>query len=150
MKRRSFGITLLELLIVMSIIGVLVGIGGITGSSIARRQAAQGAVATFQQSVWQGATAAASRGLRVNLVRQGNDLQLINASNDELLRRFELPAGVDIQAGNPILRFLPPGKVDDGSLKALKDGLIIETSEGRYRVEISVIGEVRSVRLGDS
>ena len=86
MRRKSEGITILELVIVLAIIGILGGIAVVSGSTIARRQAAHGAIATFQQSVWQGATAAASRGLTVELIRSGGQLQLVNAANDTVLR----------------------------------------------------------------
>ena len=146
MRRKSEGITILELVIVLAIIGILGGIAVVSGSTIARRQAAHGAIATFQQSVWQGATAAASRGLTVELIRSGGQLQLVNTANDTVLRRFDLPNGVDIPVENPILRFLPPGKVDRDTLP---EEFVIDTGEGRYTLQISIIGEVRSEQIGD-
>lgn len=148
--RRNAGVSLLELIIVMGIFAILVGLGAVGWNSFARRTAAQGAVATFQQSVWQGATAAASRGIIVELVREGNELQLINTNDgNAVLRRYEIPAEVTFTAENPILRFLPPGKVELGSLQGLGGGLTINTGEGTYDLNISIIGEVKSEKVGD-
>lgn len=148
MKARTRGLTILELVVVMAIIGILATVGVVAGNAIARRQSAQGAVATFQQSVWQGATAAASRGITVELRRSGDDLVLVDVEDDRTLRRYQLPSGVDIPVENPILRFLPPGKVDLQTLEGL-EGLVIDTGEGRYALDISLIGEVRSSKVGD-
>lgn len=145
MKKKS-GITILELLIALAILGVVAGIGVMNGRRAAQVQSARGAVATFQQSVWQGATAAASRGLTVELNRTDAGLALV-ASDGRIVREYELPEEVDISADNPILRFLPPGKVDLSTLDRLDD-LVIDTGYGSYSVEISLIGEVRSVSLG--
>ncbi len=149
MHRNTSGLTMIELLIVIAIIGILGGIGFISGADIARRKSAEGAITTFQQSVWQGATMAASRGTIVQLNREGRELHLVDADSNTIRRRYELPAGVDIPVSNPILRFLPPGKIDASSFNSLPDNLIITTSEGRYRIEVSVIGEVMAERIGD-
>ena len=150
MQAKSNGFTLRELLIVLAIIGVLATVGITSGAGIARRQAAQGAIATFQQSVWQGATLAASRGQTIELRRSGDELHLVGTRTGNTLRTYELPAGVDIPVSNPILSFLPPGKVDTTSLNNLPDELVINTGEGRYELTISLIGEVFATRLGDS
>lgn len=150
MKRADEGMTLMELLIVIAILAIVLGIGVMNGRQVAQRQAARGAVATFQQSVWQGATAAASRGITVELLRTADGLALINVDNDVVLRAYEMPSSVVINADNPILRFLPPGKVDLSTLEALPDDLIVDTGDERYRLEISLIGEVEPARIGDS
>lgn len=147
MKDRA-GITILELLVVIAILGVIAGIGIMNGRRAAQAQTARGAVATFQQSVWQGASAAASRGLTIELNRTEEGLALVD-TDDRVIRVYELPASVDIPVDNPILRFLPPGKVDLSTL-SLVDDLVIDTGHGRYTVEISLIGEVRSISIGGS
>lgn len=146
MMRNQWGITILELLIVMAILGVIASIGVMNGRRTAQVQSARGAIATFQQSVWQGATAAASRGLTIELNRTEAGLALV-AADDHVVREYELPQAVAIPVDNPILRFLPPGKVDLDTLGQL-EGLVIDTGFGRYSVEISLIGEVRSVSMG--
>ncbi len=146
--RRPAGMTLLELIIVMAIIAAVAGIGVMNGRLAAQRQAAKGAVATFQQSVWQGATAAAARGLTVELHRTAKGLALVNVANGQVLREYDVPASVTINTPNPILRFTPPGKVDLETLDALPDTLVIDTGQGAYAVEISLIGEVKARPLG--
>lgn len=146
--RTRNGFTLLEVLIVIGIVGVLSGVAVIGWQGAARRNAARGSIATFQQSVWQGATAAASRGAVVELIQEGRHLVLIDTSNsDRRLRSYELPRGVEIPVDNPILRFLPPGKVDSDSLSSLPEDFTLDTGEGQYRLRISVIGEVISEPL---
>lgn len=142
------GITLLEVLVVIGIIAIVAGIGFTSARLIARNAADRGAIATFQQSVWQGATSAAARGLVVELQRQGNELVLVEAASGRQLRTFDLPAGVIIPVDNPILTFLPPGKVSTESLEGLPADFQISTNAGSYSVEISVIGEVRAVANG--
>lgn len=142
------GFTLLELLIVIAVIGIVGGLAFVNGHRIAQRQEASGAIATFQQSVWQGATAAASRGSVVELNRTDDGLELVDLNRDRVLRRYELPSEVSIGAENPILRFLPPGKVDLSTLPDREKGLMVSTGQGDYRLKVSLIGEVMSEAQG--
>jgi Tfp pilus assembly protein FimT len=147
MTRRTHGISVLELLIVLAIIGIVGGIGFLNGRRIATDQSAQGALATIQQSIWQGATAAASRGRDIELALQNGELSLQEADGT-VLRSFELPDTVstNLAAGagqdGVALRFLPPGKVDLATLDALPDPITFQTSDATYRLSVSVIGEV--------
>jgi len=146
--RMRKGITLLEFLVVMAIIGIVGGLAFVNGHRIAQRQEARGAVATCQRSVWQGATAAASRGSVVELNRTDDGLELVDLRQERVLRRYDLPANVSIAVQNPILRFTPPGKVDLSTLPDRDQGLLIDTGEGEYRLRISLIGEVMSSEEG--
>lgn len=146
MRLRNAGMSVLELLIVLGIFAIIVGIGWFGGSALSRRTAAEGAVATFQQSVWQGATAAAARGLVVDLVRTDAQLLLINVNTDEVLRAYDFPAEATISVENPILRFLPPGKVDLEGPNALPEDLVITSGDRSYQLDVSLIGEVRAER----
>ena len=143
-RPRTAGFTLLELLIVIAIIAVVAGIAVMSGRPIVRGQEGAAAIKTMQQSVWQGATMAASRGVRTVLVLNGNDLEVRNADNDELIRRFELPdeASLNVEDGT-LLAFTPPGKVDEATLSALPDPLRITSNDSIYDLQISLIGEVR-------
>src|SRR5690625_1625308 len=143
---RTDGLTLLELIVVVAIIGIVAGIGVINGNRIARQESSQAAVATLQQSVWQGATAAASRGREIDLRFDGQNLTLVDASDESLMRTFELPGEAETNLPNgTVLKCLPPGKVDTTLLDQLNadGGLQIDTGQNVYSLEISIIGEVR-------
>lgn len=144
-SRREFGFTVIELLIVCAIVGIIAGVVVLAGRPVVRGQEGLAAVKSMQQSVWQGATMAASRGVRTNLVYTGTGLEVRNATTSAVIRHFDLPAGatLNVTAGSAFLQFTPPGKVDAASLAALPNPLRIVTSGGSYDLQISLIGEVR-------
>ncbi|MBW7929664.1 MAG: prepilin-type N-terminal cleavage/methylation domain-containing protein, partial [Fimbriimonadaceae bacterium] len=80
MPRSTFtgGFSLSEILIVLAIVGTLAGVGFVFGRQILQGQQNRSAINTVQQSVWQGATAAASRGITAELFRNGRVLQVRN------------------------------------------------------------------------
>ncbi len=83
-------------------------------------------VNTFQQAVWQGATMAAARGFRTELVRDGDELVVRRVSNGDVLRSFELDANATLNvADGQVLVFTPPGAVLEASLAALPDPIEI-------------------------
>ncbi len=133
------GITLIELIIVVALLGIVLGFGYMIGREFVRRSDERSAVNTFQQAVWQGATIASARGFRTQLVRTGNELQ-VQRLDGTVLRSFEFATGVTLNVpGNPILVFTPPGRID-----ALPASAIQITADGTtYTLEISLIGEVR-------
>lgn len=141
---RRHGFTLLELLVVMAILAVVVGLVVMNGRPIVQGQAQQAAVRTMQQSVWQGATMAASRGVTTSLILAGNDLEVRNSDTNEVIRRFELPEEVSLNiADGTILIFTPPGKVLASSLSDLPSPFQITANGQARNLEISLIGEVR-------
>lgn len=141
---RRHGFTLLELLVVMAILAIVVGLVVMNGRPIVQGQAQQAAIRTMQQSVWQGATMAASRGVTTNLVLEGNELEVRNSNTNEAIRRFELPDDVTLNiADGTILVFTPPGKVLASSLNDLPDPFQITVNGEARTLEISLIGEVR-------
>ncbi len=143
---RQRGLTTIELLIVMAILAIVATLGIINYRQILRGQEERAAVQSIQQTVWQGATAAAARGVLVNLVRSGNEFRLVDTNSGAVLKRFDLPNGVTSNwPANQPLVFTPPGKVAPNSLTSLPSPLTITSSEGRVtRLTVSLIGEVRA------
>lgn len=138
-----YGVTIVELLIVVAILGIVLGIGVINGRRIADNQSEAAAVRSLQQMVWQGATAAAARGRVVTMRLEDRELVLRvgDAATGQVLRRDELPSGVstNMPQGN-VLTFTPPGKIE--SLEGRQE-FYLEGSQGRSNIEFSIIGEVR-------
>lgn len=142
---RSDGITIVEVMIVLAIIGIIGAIGFLNGRSIAASRTADASLATLQQSIWQGASAAASRGRDVELVRNGFELVLRDAASGETIRTLELDDAVETNLPDGVaLLFLPPGKVDRDSLDDLPSDLYLATPDRNYGLEVSLIGEVRA------
>lgn len=143
---RSKGITVVELLIVVAILGVLVGIAVLNGFRVFTGQEARAAVTSIQQTVWQGATAAAARGVVTRLSRSGDSFVLTDTSTDAALKRFDLPESVTFNwEDGQSLNFLPPGRVEVSSLDALPNPLVIEADGVTSVLTISLIGEVKAV-----
>lgn len=128
----------------MAVIAAVAGAIALGGRRIAQGQDANAAVKTMQQSVWQGATMAASRGVRTNLVLSGQELEVQVASSGAVIRRFELNTGASLNVSDgTLLTFTPPGKVDPASLAGLPSPLQLTTGGNTYDLQISLIGEVR-------
>lgn len=142
---RTSGLTLLEVLLVVAILGIVLGIGVFNGRQAVTVQGEMAAINSLQQTVWQGATAASSRGRIVTMRMEGRDLVLRLGDDPEgqVLRRETFPREVttNMPQGN-VLTFTPPGKVEINSLAAAQD-FYVATSRGQSSFEISVIGEVR-------
>jgi len=131
----------------LAIVGTLAGIGFVSGRQILRGQQNRSALVTLQQSIWQGATAAAAHGVPTELVRNGNHLTVQPVGGGSAFRTFELPATVttNLPEGASLV-FTPPGRIDPATLQALPDPLTLDANGVGYRLEISLIGEVRLVR----
>lgn len=143
MRRKGF--TVVELLIVLAIIGIVGAIGFINGRTIAEGRRADASLATLQQSIWQGASAAASRGRSVELVRAGFELVLREADSGDVIRTLEMDDAIETNLPSGVaLLFLPPGKVERTTLSALPDDLYLQTPDRRYGLQVSLIGEVRA------
>ncbi len=143
--RAANGITVLELLIVVAILGILAGLVAINGRRVLQGQEERAAITSIQQTVWQGATAAAARGVVVRLTRSGDEFVLSDTDSGAVLKRFELPRNVTSNwPDGQELEFTPPGKVDVDTLDALPDPLTVTTSTRTTGLTISLIGEVRA------
>jgi prepilin-type N-terminal cleavage/methylation domain-containing protein len=141
--RQRQGITLLELLVVIAVIGIVAAIGIFNGRRILQGQEERAAITSIQQTVWQGATAAAARGNATNLARAGSVFTLTEAATSRVLKRFELPQGVTTNwPENANLTFTPPGKV--ATLSILPNPLTIHASGKTTQLTISLIGEVKA------
>ncbi len=145
--RRVAGLTILELLVVLAILGIVGGIGIFNGRQLLANQEQRAAVTSLQQTIWQGATAAASRGTTVELVRSGRQFTLVDTGEAVVLKEFELPEAVSTNwPEGTALAFTPPGRVE--SLDSLPKDLWVSTSRQTIKLTISLIGEVRAEVVG--
>lgn len=144
--RSTLGLTTIELLIVIAILAIVATIGIMNYRQVLRGQEERAAIQSIQQTVWQGATAAAARGVLVNLTRSGDVFTLAESVSGRVLKTFELPNGVTSNwPTGQALVFTPPGKVLPSSLTSLPESLEITSSEGRVtRLTVSLIGEVKA------
>jgi len=142
------GITLIEILLVLAIFAIVAAIGIFNGRGLLAGREDQAAIQSIQQTVWQGATAAAARGVVVTLTRTGNTFLLTNTDSGTDLKRFDLPATVTSNwPQNKPLRFTPPGKVDASSIEEFPAQLTVTANGKNTELEISLIGEVRAGKL---
>lgn len=140
------GMTVVELLIVLTVFAIVAAIAIPNMRGILQGREDQAAIQSIQQTVWQGATAAAARGVVVTLTRTGNRFVLTNTETNAELKRFDMPSGVTSNwPQNSPLVFTPPGKVDLGSMADFPTSLTVTAKGKSTRLQISLIGEVRTV-----
>lgn len=141
------GISLIEILVVLAIVGIALGIGFFNGRGLLEGRREVAAVNSLRQSVWQAATAASARGRSVQLVLGGRTLEVRDGAT--VIRRDELPDGVSTNLPQGVvLSFTPPGKVTPASLAAVQAlSPYISTGKSTYQLEFSLIGEVRAQGL---
>jgi prepilin-type N-terminal cleavage/methylation domain-containing protein len=142
------GITLIELLVVIAIIGIIAGLGAISGRVIARNASERAVLNTVQQAVWQGATLAAARGFETELCWDGVELAIrrgaAEACTGAMLRGYEVAASVaetleGLSDVTPIV-FTPPGMILEGTRPG---AITLDVAGSSYVLEVSLIGEVR-------
>lgn len=134
---------MIEILLVLAIIGIIAGVAVVSGRTIMRSQDEAAALRTIQQYVGQGATAAASRGVVVNLERAGQNLRLRDTANNRILRQADLAESASLGwADGVVIRFLPQGRLHPDDLAAVS-GTTLSLSGKQYELELSVIGEAR-------
>lgn len=140
----SYGITIIELLVVLAILGILFGVAAFGGRGALDRQQEAAAVRSIQQSVWQGASAASARGRNTELTLTGRQIIVREVDSGRLVRTEELPAGVTTNL--PRLVFTPPGKISSDSFPSVAEGITVNTSTGTTTLRVSIIGEVIAER----
>lgn len=138
------GITLIELLIVLAVLGVVIGIAVFSNRDALRGQQEQAAIRSIQQSVWQGASAASARGRNTELTHVGNRIEVREVGTGNLIRSEDLPSGISTSLPN--LVFTPPGRISDATFGAVADGITVQSSSGTTQLRVSIIGEVVAVR----
>lgn len=143
---RAKGFTLIELLVVMAIIGVIGSIAFSAGRRLFAAQEAGAAVNSVRQLMAQGATAAASRGVGLDLVRTGNTLTLqTQVAPIKVIRTVTLPNSVSstLPTGTSF-KFSAPGKVDSTATGLAPTNQFTMTAGGKtYTLLVSLIGEVK-------
>lgn len=138
------GFSLVEMLIILAVMGIIGGISVFSYRQVQMGQEARAAITSIRLILAHGATAASSRGLTLNLVKSGNNLQVQTTDSTPIVVTKEtLPSAIAAQlpATNPILSFSSVGRV------LFPPGFanpITVTSRGRtYTLTVSLIGEVK-------
>lgn len=144
--RRSAGFSVIELLVLVAILGLMAGIVAVNGRRVAAGQQQRAALESVRQSVWEGATAAAARGVATELVRTSGGLEVREVGSSSALRTFTVPASVatNLPMGQ-VLTFTPPGRVDAASLQALPSPLTMTVNGHTFTLQVSLIGEVKVI-----
>jgi len=149
-RRRVAAFSLIELLIVLAILGLIAGVVAISGRRVLAGQQEKAALTSVQQSVWEGATAAAARGTDTELVHTTSGLEVREVGSATPLRTFALPASVATNlpapsgsTGTVVLKFTPPGRVDLATLQSLPDPLTLTVNGHTFKLQVSLIGEVK-------
>lgn len=124
-------------------LAIVAGIAVPNGRRILQGQEQRSAVTSIQQTVWQGATAAAARGNEVYLERTGDAFTLTEDGTGKVLKTFDLPDGVSTNWPKGVkLTFTPPGKV--ASLAVLPSDLSVVADGKTTKLTLSLIGEVKA------
>lgn len=142
--RRHAGFSIIELLILLAILGLIAGVIAVNGRRVLAGQQEKAALTSVRQSVWEGATAAASRGVSTELVRTPSGLEVREAGSATPLRTFDIPSSVTTNMPmGQVLTFTPPGRVDLASLQALPSPLTLTVNGHTFKLQVSLIGEVK-------
>ncbi|MEJ2667698.1 MAG: hypothetical protein P8Z81_11465, partial [Deinococcales bacterium] len=139
--RRAAGFSMMELLILLAVLGLIAGALAISARRVLGGQQDKAALNSIEQSVWEGATAAASRGASTELVRTATGLEVREVGSTNALQTFDLPSSVttNLPMGQ-VLVFTPPGRVDLASLQALPNPVTVTVNGHTYKLQVSVIG----------
>ncbi len=149
--KRSRGFTLLELLIVIAVLGVLFTLTAFQSRKIEAHQAEAAFYTSLERLFWEAATAAASRGQSLKLIREGQVLLVETESTPaRTVRELAIPEGVEVALPEGTLAtFTPPGRVNfssDFPRDCQGPSFEVTTRQGTQRCyRVSLIGEVEVV-----
>jgi type II secretory pathway pseudopilin PulG len=136
---------MLELLMVIAILSITFTIGAIGSRTILTRQENSATMRSIKQLFWQGATIASSRSINLELVRNGNTLQLRRTGTTTVFRTVTLPRGFTLSlADGTLANFTPPGKV--AMATGVSNQFTASFDGSTYQLTASQIGEVREVK----
>lgn len=123
------------------IVGVLATITVMGSNQFIQGQEAKAAISSIRQIIWQGASAAASRGQTLELVRTNNVWSVRTRDvNPVVVRQVTVPASFSTTfPSGATYRFLPPGRLDFNSVASSFTASIRGTT---YTFTVSQIGEV--------
>lgn len=139
-QRSQQGVTLVEMLVILAILGVLLGLFIYLGRGALDTQQEKAAIRSIQQSVWQGASGASARGRNTELKLVGKRIEVREVGTGRLIRTEDLPAGVTTDL--PTLVFTPPGKISADSFALVENGISVTSKDGTTKLVVSIIGEV--------
>ncbi len=143
MSKRQNGFTLIEIIIIMAITLIILGIGALSGRNALQNSQERNSLEAIKQSIWQGASSASARGAIVLLKRSGTKLSLVNEATNKVIRTYDLSSHVSTNLpSGTVLKFLPPGEIEQASYNALTKPIVVTTSKGSYNLSVSMIGEV--------
>jgi len=143
------GFSMVEILIVLTIVGILATVGFVSSSTIKIKQEEHAAVAMVRQGIAAGATESAAKGRRLSLVyRSAGNKLVLEDENFQTLKEYKFPKSVttDLDNGDR-LEFTPLGWVDSNSLSGsggFPNPITLSTKDKNYHLTISLIAEVKA------
>lgn len=148
MRSCQKGMTILEILVVVAIIGVVGSISVFNARRFLQGEEALGMTNTLQQMLLQGSTSASSRFRNVQLIQEqragARFLVLREQGSTRDIRAERVPQTVttSLPTGT-VLTFTPSGRISTTSFAALAQPVRVTGPNLIYNVEVSLIGESR-------